>query len=141
MISMLSCGWVPKPWPGAIQSSLMTRRARKCICAGSWYVLKENVWRVLSQPWSAPPRSALGRRVIMSASFLLLSNELIDAEVGLWMQWRLEEPRAGPAQDKTTRAGRPQLHGKVPHSLTVLSVHGLGDFLWRGEDGLGLPGR
>ena len=35
-ISMSRCGWVPKPWPAATRSSLITSRSEKPTCFGSW---------------------------------------------------------------------------------------------------------
>src|SRR5258705_5294822 len=67
MISMSRCEWVPKPWPGATRSSLMTLKSRKPMLRGSRYSPKEKVCRLSSQSNLVRPRSPARLSVIMCA--------------------------------------------------------------------------
>ena len=45
------------------------------------YIAKEKVWKVLSQPWSAWPRSWLRRGTIFMAISYIVSGEVVEYEV------------------------------------------------------------
>src|SRR5215471_9724592 len=84
MISMSRCGCVGNPVFGATRSSLTTRSERNPIHFGSQKSEKLKVCLVLSQPWFPPPRSALGRIVIMYCSVLVASvNSYLLDESGI----------------------------------------------------------